>query len=1618
MATTKSFQLYINEDNVKQYFTTSGGALNGAAIGGKYITMRTSSTTARFTMNDAGRDVLFPSAAAIAHKVDVWAQTIATLNNSKNTINVAITGQNAIATERIRTSLTEHTGSVSGSFTKSNTSAIYVVKIANSFHAAGVRDTSITAYFTQYACAANKSGNGVKNVSVSNAAPYEGETVTFSAELYTGANFEGWYSDEACTQLVSSNLTYSTTAADLTLYAKATIDANLYNVSAVAGSEITSVSVSDSIVPDGDTVTFTAQINTGCSFEAWYSDDTYTTIVSTENPYTATITANTTLYAKAHKNSLNMSVGFAEHGTASISATTVPYGNDVTFTFTPEDETWELYGWYSDSGFTQLVSEANPYTFTATENVTLYPKVGKKRYTITLKRNQYIGNGMTHHLTIASLYEDQLTDIEREYIKTGEFSKIDQAKIFDITTVDGNDMTSAITATLKAPKNLLCVLYSKISGWASEKGYYLTGFALNKDPGLGTNNVQDKVTDPSVICPWNYYSFYPKASDTYYVVVGHICDCFAIAKDGIAKATVPTHVMQYAKAPFSAELSPGYTFAGWYSDEACTQLVSTDNPAQITCPAYTTKDPSSTSLTLYAKGTKATYTIGVGTVEHGSASVSATTAYYGDTVTFNCTVDEGYEFKGWYSDEGLTQLVSESNPYTHSVTGNVTLYPKVEKKRFTITVGQYKSFSSGDLLDFDVISFYYDRLTKEEVRLLRTGEFDNIDQSKVIEKKSASGNAVQSDVIATILCPSDAYIAIYAKPTTPLSTTGFGQIKDSDGNYLTYWPYYWYQPSEDAFFEIDYLSENYSCNCSAIAKDGIDYAYATTPTRQEREAIFEAEVSPGYTFSGWYTDEACTRLSSTDNPAYIKTPKYITSQASATSVTLYAKAIKHTVIYTVQVGSQPDDGNASVNASTATYGDVVTFTVNITKANREFYGWYKDAAHTQLVSPDATYVATITSDTTLYPLIGKTRYTKIIHPVKLFDALPYRGLVNGANPSQSIPADVSKITNIGLDQATSTVFAYQPHSTAIDFTHGMSIWFGANPIPEMPDNATIIGIQAKFGYSLGDGDYSSVKIGFGRFEYVSDNDETPITGSGSYAYTGESDETSPEDEVLLQSYLNANYLVNRASNFSNPMLNANTTYDLTIESGTNVIQATVTVPINNPEEYPTSVANLKAGKLGFQINCKNKSTNASNRMLRLHAFDLYITYTIEDVSYKCDAISDGYTDVVIQSRDVAPGVENTWIARSIGGYRFDGWYSDPERTNLVSTQQEYITTITAPLTLYAKSHYHSRVITRVLDIPMGKGNTYFIGMDTNNNVLSSETSGSGWKADFKASDYGWLANIGGISDVVAAACMTNKSSTPYTIKAVLNTAAKDILFPNNTAHMVRLDSNAELGRAAISARLVSGRFKDPVNGNDYITPCFDGICGSVWRPNMIHNVNMVHTNIRHNWVLNVTKQSEIGYLMHQSSSSEWRAEGINNITLTGYFEEYDFSAQIANNAQGIDAVACSQAIGYEGDSVTYTVTLSPGVIWNGWYADPNCKTLVSTEQTYTTVPNSNLTLYAKASTELTTGTGVYIKCNGTFVAANAVYKKINGAWVQQSDPTSLFNGSPSGTESNYIYLGG
>lgn len=875
MAKVLQTTLQISESNVEQYCTADGLSLN---TGGYAIRLYLNGhTQGSAILNNAAKEVLYPSATAHPFKIDSFIR--ANKSGGKMTISLQFDG----------TSVQSETGDWGSGLKNKTKEGISDPVVINSnrsteikWHIKGsstvsrfsIASTKLTFYFNQYEMRplVGDNANGIQKVTVSNASPCYGDTVVFTPKLVQGATWAGWYSDAACTNLVSADQNYSVSpSSDIILYAKATIDATLYNVSTVAGAEITSVNVSDSIVPEGGTTTFTAQVNTGCSFEAWYSDDTYTTVVSTENPYTATITANTTLYAKAHRNSLNISVGSAEHGTASVSATTVPYGNDVTFTFTPEDDTWELYGWYSDSGLTQLVSEANPYTFTATEDVTLYPKVGRIRYKITFKSLLEFDT----EIKAAVLNFDALNRTEKSYLKVGNYEAIEQSKVFDIKS----DSVHAIIAGKALQVEILCPLGMTVAFWG-----------IRTDDDTRITFIKD--ADFNDLTSWPYYWYQPSKDATFRLSDQEgPCDCSAIAKEGISYADATTPTRQEREAIFEAEVASGYVFSGWYSDEACTKLVSTDNPAHVTTPKYTTESVSRTSLTLYAKATKAIYTIGVGTTEHGNASVSANTAYYGDTVTFNCTVDEGYEFKGWYSDEGLTQLVSESAEYVHNVTGDVTLWAKVELIKYTITLTRPGRILWKYRPSLKLAVVNYAALTREEINLLKAGDYDKIEQSKVLKTTQASGLG-DSDIIATIECPYGLYVAMYVSFNIPADNTA--KYTQPYINDTTWWPYYWYVPTGDKNFTVG--ESGYRCDCVALPLTGIEYVDVTTPVVQTKNAIFTAKVKPGYKFDAWYSDEACTIKASANNPATVTTPQGelindVYNQYGLASLTLYAKAV-------------------------------------------------------------------------------------------------------------------------------------------------------------------------------------------------------------------------------------------------------------------------------------------------------------------------------------------------------------------------------------------------------------------------------------------------------------------------------------------------------------------------------------------------------------------------------------------------------------------------------------------------------------------------------------------------------------------------------------------------------
>ena len=141
--------------------------------------------------------------------------------------------------------------------------------------------------------------------------------------------------------------------------------------SSISGSGIKSVSVSNNEVIDGNTTTFTAVLENNFEFDGWYSDAEGNNKVSSDITYVATITQNTTLYAKGTL-LYDVSVYGDENLNVSASLNRAKGGTPITVTATPTSERYKFTGWFSNESRTTLVSIDNPYTFTLVEDTVLY----------------------------------------------------------------------------------------------------------------------------------------------------------------------------------------------------------------------------------------------------------------------------------------------------------------------------------------------------------------------------------------------------------------------------------------------------------------------------------------------------------------------------------------------------------------------------------------------------------------------------------------------------------------------------------------------------------------------------------------------------------------------------------------------------------------------------------------------------------------------------------------------------------------------------------------------------------------------------------------------------------------------------------------------------------------------------------------------------------------------------------------------------------------------------------------------------------------------------------------------------------------------------------------------
>lgn len=227
MATEVLKQLSIVYNNARTYLAAHTLGLHESALGYDMI-MRLymgGSKSGYATLNDAAKAELFPSETARPHQLDVKFASYAQFDRADNSVAFSVSGEELHRASGLGTSATHvdesFTGATIDGMTKT-TEMRFTLHSNSTVCAVCVISADLILHFWQYACAANAAGNGIANAAVSNAAPYQGESITFTAQLKPGATWHGWYADATCTQLVSTDQTYTTAAADLTLYAKAT----------------------------------------------------------------------------------------------------------------------------------------------------------------------------------------------------------------------------------------------------------------------------------------------------------------------------------------------------------------------------------------------------------------------------------------------------------------------------------------------------------------------------------------------------------------------------------------------------------------------------------------------------------------------------------------------------------------------------------------------------------------------------------------------------------------------------------------------------------------------------------------------------------------------------------------------------------------------------------------------------------------------------------------------------------------------------------------------------------------------------------------------------------------------------------------------------------------------------------------------------------------------------------------------------------------------------------------------------------------------------------------------------------------------------------------------------
>ena len=747
-----------------------------------------------------------------------------------------------------------------------------------------------------------------------------------------GYTFGGWYSNASCTSDEVTEIPVTATG-EQTFYAK--WNANSYSITLnTNGGTINSGNVTTYTY--GNSVMLPADISQiGYTFGGWYTSSSFTGSSVQSVPSTAT--GNKTYYAKWTVNKYTVTF-VTNNGTINDgNVTQYTYGEGATLPTNVTKTGHTFAGWYTNDSYAG--ERMTSISTTTTGDKTFYAKWNVNSYNVTLNTDGGIinsGNIASYTYGVGAILPTDVTMIGSTFVGWYDNSSCSGSPVLSIASnaIDDKEFwakwdTINYTITYNANEGVFATTPAESYKYGDEvtlpvptrEGYTFAGWYNNSNL-VGTVFTKVESTETGNKEFWAKWEV-----NTYTVSLD--------AKGGeINSGNVASYTYNVLTILPQDVTKVGHTFEGWFDSE--NQKVTQISKGTIGDVTFTAKWTAKTySVTLQANN---------GTVNAGN--ITSYTYGLGATLPEDVT-KTGYEFLGWFDnssyDGGAVTEIADNE------IGNKNFWAKWTAASYDVTLDanggtinsnaiESYTYGVGAVLPTDVtkIGYTFKGWKDEEDNFaleITTADYGDKTFAAQWEKANyditynANGGSINGSYETTynygdeITLPTDVakegneFLGWYDNPNftgeavETISATEYG-----DKTFYASW--------KANQYGVTFEANGGTINSGEFAI----YTYGVT-------AILPTDVTKdGYTFTGWYADEACegdvvSIVSSTDLGA--KT-FYAGWSNSAYSVTLHTN----------------DGVISSGNVTAYTFGheEQLPTEEQISKTGYKFDGWYDNAS--------------------------------------------------------------------------------------------------------------------------------------------------------------------------------------------------------------------------------------------------------------------------------------------------------------------------------------------------------------------------------------------------------------------------------------------------------------------------------------------------------------------------------------------------------------------------------------------------------------------------------------------------------------------------------------------------